>query len=103
MSHFSILVIGPDVDGQMARYDEGIQAEPYKVHATVPWFAEGAYKQGVLATDLHGLVAWYDKEYPEEKGNWQIDEEGLYETTTYNPNSKWDWYVIGAGGEGSSR
>jgi hypothetical protein len=96
MSHFSILVIGPDVDGQLARYDEGIQVAPYKVHEATPWFAEAAYKgAGVLANDLHGLVAWYDHTYPEEKGNWKIDDEGLYEMSAYNPHSKWDWYVIG--------
>lgn len=96
MSHFSILVIGPDVEGQLARYDEGIQTEPYKVHTTVPWFADDAHKgAGVLAADLHGLVAWYDHTYPDEKGNWAIDDDGLYKMSTYNPASKWDWYVIG--------
>lgn len=32
MSHFSVLVIGDDIEKQLAPYDENLRAEPYKVY-----------------------------------------------------------------------
>ena len=42
------------------------------------------------------LVAWLNREEEDEdEARWGLDEEGVYRLTTYNPNSKWDWYEVG--------
>lgn len=96
MSHFTVLVIGPDVDGQLAKYDENIRVEQYKSRIGTPWWAEKAYEgAGVLENDPHGLMAWHDHEWPDSKGEIGVDDDGLFEWSTYNPDSKWDWYSVG--------
>ena len=70
MSHFAVLIIGDDMEGQLAPYDENTEVEPYKK----PCYC------------VHDGKRCYDCE--------ECDVNGLY-TTTYNPKSKWDWYLIG--------
>ena len=51
------------------------------------------YLVGVVVNDISevdDILAPYDEELEVEP---YTDEDG--ETTTYNPNSKWDWYSIG--------
>ena len=51
------------------------------------------YLVGVVVNDISevdDVLAPYDEELEVEP---YTDEDG--ETTTYNPNSKWDWYAIG--------
>lgn len=55
MTHFVGLVIGPSIEGQLERYNENREVEPYKY----------------------------------------TYQDGTVEMTTYNPESKWDWYTIG--------
>lgn len=79
MSHFTVLVIGNDIEKALAPYQENnmddcpkeylrycVHDKDYNSH----WFAskEEAYKSGI-----------------------DIEEEGYWE----NPNAKWDWWVLG--------
>lgn len=95
MSHFSVAVFtkpnGESVAELLAPYDENMEVEAY-VDKT---------KEEALAE-----IAKYEHKYPEYKNktdkekmkDWfgyrKFDKDGN-PMTTYNPNSKWDWYSIG--------
>jgi len=72
MSHFTVLVIGDDVEGQLAPYSEHIEVDPYV--------------EDCWCTGREDLPE--DFECDDCKGTGK-------ETTTYNPNSKWNWYMTG--------
>jgi hypothetical protein len=114
MSHYTVLVIGDDVDEQLAPYDESIAVDPYKQYAdsdNIEHF-EHRYRNenGQDPESDEQLVAWLndqmggfqgtgtDSGSPEElaaAGVYLLDETGIYTWSTYNPKSKWDWYSIG--------
>ncbi len=91
MSHFSVAVFhraDQSVESLLAPYDENIKVKPY---------LEYTKQQAIDFAREH-----YDdcKDLPDEKC-WAImadcketDSDGnIY--STYNPNSKWDWWVVG--------
>ena len=91
MSHFSVAVFhraDQSVESLLAPYDENIKVEPY---------IEYTKQQAIDFAREH-----YDdcKDLPDEKC-WAImadcketDSDGnIY--STYNPDSKWDWWVVG--------
>lgn len=121
MSHFTVLVIGDDVEGQLAPYNEEIQVEPYKDYLSETtiermkeaWkrrdeepdaplsfgeMLEGKDRLPPLSVDhipdpsMEELLEWVPEAWGGEYG---IDEKGMYQLTRYNPKSKWDWYQIG--------
>jgi hypothetical protein len=126
MSHFAVLVIGEDIDGQLAKFDESIEMprfveytkeqliekerksiEEYK-NGTYKEFLEDPekYKEGVtnenhikyLEEEFPKKLEWTDEELYEHGIRYYSDDDigpdgEVY--STYNPNSKWDWYQIG--------
>lgn len=95
MSHFPILVIGDDVADLLAPYDENLLVAPYKdrVESDPEKFPISVLKDDGLDLANLPLVAKtlsarWDEEY-------LVDEDGLYTMSTYNPASKWDWYLVG--------
>jgi len=102
MSHFSVLVFGKqdDVDRLLKPYDENIEVEEYWV-------------KKVSQTERDEFVEFYLKENTENRGLtfeqlytkngndwnggcWIKDNQNIWsEYSTYNPQSKWDWYEIG--------
>lgn len=100
MSHYSVAVIVPKtigeeeircyIDNQMSPFNESIEVEPYIRYTKdelLKMYAE--YKE----------KPWYDgimsfEEYSDDYAGGGNDEEGNA-LSTYNPNSKWDWYEIG--------
>lgn len=134
MSHFTVLVIGDDVEGQLEPYDENTEMEPYRVEDEPD--VEGArnYVEQLrkehadwVASGKPELTADMMKENKEyhrqnnikrvERGDWTLptpdapdaefvnfycgegyeqDDDGTwYRMSTYNPDSKWDWWTIG--------
>jgi hypothetical protein len=109
MSHFSVLVIGEDIEGQLAPYDENMKVERYKERVDTEDFARfvsyyGSEAKGIAAataagvhpvTDASARGAWaaLSEGWSGRKRGW--DEEGPFTWSTYNPKSKWDWYTIG--------
>lgn len=97
MSHYAVLVIhdkGQDIEELLAPYSENIKVEPY-----LEYKHDDAIKK--IKTDY---VPYNDflKEYSDDELlEWFIDQYSSYFLkdgdvyTTYNPNSKWDWYTIG--------
>lgn len=113
MSHFTVLILGPDPEGQLEPFDEGLEApeyqrelvseedkekflnlyqnyDPARVYAKI---TEGeAERNKTLSFDE--LYNIYGDDW---NGNsWRKNEEGEWgEFITYNPDSKWDWYQLG--------
>lgn len=92
MSHFAVAVFhreDQDIADLLAPYNENMEVEPY-VRFTKEQAIEYArlyIKEEDGATDEE-LWEMAKQDYPNS------DEEGnLY--STYNPDSKWDWYSIG--------
>jgi len=107
MSHFSVLVIGEDAESQLAPYDENTRMPPYKevvTHDEIVRCLEYNRKEkkineivvveGKVKTPGYPILAnlWQ---------GWSGDTLGLasdgtyYKWCTYNPRSKWDWYLLG--------
>lgn len=113
MSHFKVLVIGDSVEEQLAPYDENISVTPYR---DPDWDHDSAlkfsfdvfdrYKEGVDGRDP-AEVEGIDRDNPTEvlmhvqnamfgDERVSLDEDGIsYLMTTYNPKSKWDYWVVG--------
>lgn len=92
MSHFAIAVITSDPDNlsdMLAPYDEGISVEPYIRETSEEVIKTYKEKTGATEVDINSLIEWAKEWYDED-----IDEQCNI-LTTYNPNSKWDWYSIG--------
>jgi len=102
MSHFKVLVIGEDIDGQLEPYNEHTQVEAYPE----PGFdfakelerARSFYERNPdLEPDLdrssdHAVLTTYKEG---EDLRWNEDKTSACVWSTYNPNSKWDYWVIG--------
>lgn len=96
MSHFTVLVIGDDIDGQLAPFDENLVVEEHDNFLSdedVARMKEYYEKQGKDVSTLEKLSKFMD-EWNGTPGF--ISSNGrLYYKSTYNPDSKWDWYQVG--------
>lgn len=101
MSHFTVMVYGENAEEKLRPFDEGIEMEEHE--------------NGFVDSDeKERFMECYLKDNPEEKDYsfedlyrkhgsdwnnfaWKLDEAtGKWmEYTTYNPDSKWDWYQLG--------
>lgn len=97
MSHFAVLVIGANINEQLAPYDENIEAAPYPVEVS-----EDEIKRMVDYYKRNGIEYPTIEELVSSKGvDWggcemKRDTDGKWvRMSTYNPKSKWDWYEIG--------
>lgn len=98
MSHYAVLVLhkeNQNIRDLLAPYDENLKVEPYKEQTKQE--AIDFMKQHLVPhndfmkeyTDDE-LIDWYVANY----GSYSIGKDGdIY--STYNPDSKWDWYEIG--------
>lgn len=101
MTHFPILVIGEDINAQLAPYDENLLVAPYPdpdwdhdewLARATKYYTEFFPDKAPEDKSPQGLLA----KYMEGDGDLRFDEDGhstLY--LTYNPKSKWDWWTIG--------
>lgn len=110
MSHYTVLVITEDGDYEkaLAPFDENIEVEPY-VKVSKAQMAEEYKKDCKEHKDkedkTYFIKKWGSFDLTDEEAAkryreyWEdeytkFDEEGN-ELSTYNPNSKWDWYSLG--------
>jgi hypothetical protein len=112
MSHYTVMVIGDDVDWILEPYNESLEVEPYidqtkeelhkefmacygRIYAeNKPEGLLDAFEE--LTLSLDGVNAkWLDK-----WNGQKLDKHGNA-LTTYNPDSKWDWYQVGGRWSGS--
>lgn len=98
MSHYVVLVIGDCPEEQLEPFDENLVVEPYIVGE-------------VSEKEKQRMLEFYNKErssnhdtfdacYAEYGNDWDGNrckkENGVWvEYSTYNPDSKWDWYSLG--------
>jgi len=119
MSHFTVLVVttgDTSLDGDatvesiLEPYCEGLEVEPYWEAEDCTW--ERQYYAGDQFTPPDGqerlkpdatdeelvefLNAYHDDEAIDGVGPFRVGEDGVIERrSTYNPDSKWDWYTTG--------
>lgn len=113
MSHFCVLVLGDNVDELLAPYDESITVAP-RVSCEVSQEDKDRFietytvynkdrKYGctsVLQAQKDSMLS-FDDLYKKWGKDWndrswvKQDNDVWVEITTYNPNSKWDWYEVG--------
>lgn len=104
MTHFVGIVVGDELESQLKPYDENISVERYKnfydytppspdepiEENKLPYPVYYAHTKGV---DVHSLIEINDCLV---KMDWGGVEDGkVFEWSTYNPKSKWDWYSFG--------
>ena len=126
MSHFAVLVIGDDIEGQLAKFDETLDTPRYVKYTKEQLIAKGRediknYEKGYYAQYLADpekyesecgksshinyiknefplKLQWTDEQIYQDEIKY-YDSEDIGENgevySTYNPNSKWDWYEIG--------
>lgn len=105
MSHFTVLVLGDNIESQLEPYFEGEEVETYwrdqdsveefaKLHGVEPINSLKFIKDKQKA--LEAAVNMKIKEYAEDEGRaWRINNGRVESESNYNPKSKWDWYEIG--------
>lgn len=113
MSHFIGLCFGEYWQSNLEQYDENLEVEPYVKYTKQEAIEEEKDRhthrynqarqiprdQNLLEKNIQILLkgeTLTDEEAWEAVKNWGYDideEENLL--TTYNPDSKWDWYAIG--------
>jgi hypothetical protein len=98
MSHFTVLVLGKDVDTQLEKYDENERVPEYKR-------GEVSQEEKDRVLDYYqrnkNFVGTFEECYAQYGEDWdgnalKKDEDGVWcEFSTYNPLSKWDWFIVG--------
>lgn len=108
MSHYLVGVVVNDiskVDDILAPYDENMEVEPYIYKTKAELIADGKARKEkyAKADDITDYMKPYLKANTDEElykleiedyEEDEIDKDGNV-LSTYNPNSKWDWYQIG--------
>jgi hypothetical protein len=100
MTHFTVLVRfeGKIEDTEkileklLEPYEENERVDPYKHYMSKEDVDMMAKNYGVESTDTESLIKKMIEWHGAEGG---IDEEGLFYWSTYNPQSKWDWWSLG--------
>lgn len=93
MSHFTVMVIGEDIDSQLYPYDGQTEDQAYLEfkEADLSNADEEFAKHGEEGETKEGFMAsWYGYDV-------ELDKYGYW----HNPNAKWDWYQIGGRWAGS--
>lgn len=90
MSHYTVAVFhekDQDIEELLAPYDENVAVEPYLLFSR--------------QEAIDHVRKYYDTRGKTDEECWQMEAEGA-ETdedgniySTYNPDSKWDWWVVG--------
>lgn len=110
MSHFAVAIIheeGQDIEKLLAPYDENLEVKPYMNRTRDMMVANGhRIKSRIRMEKLDLNTNQWAKKYVDAETDedfwlaekdevcYTYDEKGN-ELTTYNPNSKWDWWCIG--------
>lgn len=98
MSHFTVMVIGDNAEKQLERYAEDIEVEEYEVGEVSKQdkldMMNYYISKGYHFTSFNQCYARFGEEW--DRNHCRKDENGIWRRySTYNPDSKWDWYVLG--------
>jgi hypothetical protein len=97
MSHFSVVVVGEDVDGQLAPYSEQDYEERYSTFEDCTEEIVEGWKQyplDLLASGGDEVEYKTIEEYAVGFHGYQKNDEGQY-GYEHNPNAQWDWWEVG--------
>ena len=98
MSHFKVLVIGENVEEQLAPYDENLEVEPYidpnwnfdvEIADAREWYSENP-DSAVDLEDVDSILYHYT-----DGADIRAENGKRVRYTTYNPDSKWDYWTVG--------
>lgn len=95
MSHFAVTIIGDNPEAKLQPFDESIRVDEYKLPVVSYWWITN--EEWNLKPDMsqEEIYARWVSRHP-DSSELRIDEDGtIYEMSTYNPISKWDYYVLG--------
>lgn len=102
MSHFTVIVTGDNVEDALEPFDENLEVEPYESTWDTDATASFLNYYNLSITGLkrdpellrEKVVDWLG--YHPNDHNPYIDDQGsIVVWSTYNPDSKWDWYAVG--------
>lgn len=102
MSHFVIVVVGEDVDGQLEPYSEQDYDDKYATFEDCTSEVEADWKQyplDLLAEGGSDVEYKTIEEYAEGYHGYKKNEEGSF-GYLHNPNAQWDWYEVGGRWDG---
>lgn len=103
MSHFTVLVLSKSaeqLDDLMEPFSENIDVEPYWTEASIDW----ALTEEQLTLTPEAKVAAYRKKYPDsDDEKFRVNDGRIEQQSTYNPDSKWDYWRIGGRWAGGLR
>ena len=99
MSHFAVMVIGDNVEEQLAKYDENIKVEEYckgevtedEKKCMIEYYER---EKGETFSSFDECYTRYGKDWNDNR--YKKDVDGKWKVySTYNPLSKWDWWQVG--------
>lgn len=95
MSHYLVMVLGDEPEENLEPFSEHLEMEEYLD-------SEVSDKEKEDFCQYYGSeISDFEESYKINGGtwnnnSWRKNEEGVWcEYSTYNPDSKWDWYVEG--------
>jgi hypothetical protein len=104
MSHSTVLIIGEDPEAMLVPYDENTEVAPYREYDETArpedhWAFKALTTEAGLSVDADwpAFVLAYNARYDdgEEKMFYDVEMDRIYSMSTYNPQSRWDWYQLG--------
>lgn len=105
MSHSTVLVIGEDPETMLIPYDENTDVEPYRDYENGErpqdhWAFKPLTQDYGMAEDVdwdHYVDAYNRgcREGDSDQLFLDVEKQRVYQMSTYNPLSRWDWYQLG--------
>lgn len=94
MAHYSVTVVGSNLEEQLSIFDQNLQVERYKVNLDKEEVAMMAEEYGLDVDDYGGLAEAMEDWVGFAGGiDWKTNE--LFYWSTLNPRAKWNWYMVG--------
>lgn len=96
--HFSVMVIGENVEDQLEPFYQDLEVDEYEVDVVDDYEKERMLEHYASKGEQYKT---FEECYEARGEDWNFnryrkDSDGVWrEYSTYNPNAEWDWYEIG--------
>lgn len=99
MSHYTVTVVGPsnydELQEALAPFNEDIEVKPYRQYDV--WIPKD-----LRTKEPKEIAKELSKRWGEDEDyRYDPDKNAVYTISTYNPDSKWDWWTLGGRWQGS--
>lgn len=107
MSHFTCMVIGFKAEEQLAQFNEDLRVPEYargevSEKAKLKMLSHYMKEKEVVFDSFEQCYELFGEDWNDNQ--YRKDTDGIWrEYSTYNPDSKWDWYQLGGRWSGSFR